>query len=87
MSSNRADATRVAALQAEFNEKRWVWVPDAREGYLAGWVSEEGEDSAQVVMANGGEVCQFPASMDRPDLVIDPDSPFRILIQDESPQV
>ena len=56
MASNRADAARAAALQAEFNEKKWVWVPDAREGYLAGWVSEEGEDAAQVVMASGGEV-------------------------------
>lgn len=50
------ETSRAAALQAEFNEKKWVWVPDAREGYLAGWVNEEEEDAAQVIMAAGGEV-------------------------------
>ncbi|KAG6878458.1 hypothetical protein C0993_006298 [Termitomyces sp. T159_Od127] len=35
--SQSAEAARAAAAQAEFNEKKWVWVPDAREGYLAGW--------------------------------------------------
>jgi myosin heavy chain 9/10/11/14 len=52
------ETSRAAALQAEFNEKKWVWVPDAREGYLAGWVNEEEEDAAQVIMAAGGEVKQ-----------------------------
>ena len=51
-----ADAARAAALQAEFNEKTWVWVPDAKEGYLAGWVNQEMENAAEVVMASGGEV-------------------------------
>jgi hypothetical protein len=51
------ETSRAAALQAEFNEKKWVWVPDAKEGYLAGWVNEEEEDAAQVIMAAGGEVC------------------------------
>lgn len=51
-----AESSRAAALQAEFNEKKWVWVPDAKEGYLAGWVNEEEEDAAQVIMAAGGEV-------------------------------
>ena len=50
------ESSRAAALQAEFNEKKWVWVPDAKEGYLAGWVNEEEEDAAQVIMALGGEV-------------------------------
>ena len=50
------ETSRAAALQAEFNEKKWVWVPDAKEGYLAGWVNEEEEDAAQVIMAAGGEV-------------------------------
>lgn len=54
-----AETSRAAALQAEFNEKKWVWVPDAREGYLAGWVNEEEEDAAQVIMAAGGEVKFF----------------------------
>ena len=50
------ETSRAAALQAEFNEKKWVWVPDVKEGYLAGWVNEEEEDAAQVIMATGGEV-------------------------------
>ena len=50
------ETSRAAALQAEFNEKKWVWVPDAKEGYLAGWVNEEEEDAAQVIMSAGGEV-------------------------------
>ncbi|KAF8908080.1 P-loop containing nucleoside triphosphate hydrolase protein [Gymnopilus junonius] len=54
--SQSAEAARAAAQQAEFNEKKWVWVPDIREGYLAGWVNKEEEDSAEVVMAAGGEI-------------------------------
>ena len=34
--SESAEAASEAALQAEFNEKKWVWVPDEKEGYLAG---------------------------------------------------
>jgi hypothetical protein len=55
--SQNAEAARAAAQQAEFNEKKWVWVPDAKEGYLAGWVNREEEDAAEVIMAAGGEVC------------------------------
>lgn len=55
--SHSADAARAAALQAEFNEKKWVWVPDDKEGYLAGWVVKEEDDIGEVVMAAGGEVC------------------------------
>lgn len=53
-----AEAAKAAAAQAEFNEKKWVWVPDAKEGYLAGWVNREveEEDAAEVIMASGGEV-------------------------------
>lgn len=54
--SQNAETARAAAQQAEFNEKKWVWVPDIREGYLAGWVNKEEEDAAEVVMAAGGEV-------------------------------
>lgn len=61
-----AEAARAAAQQAEFNEKKWVWVPDAKEGYLAGWVNRDEEEVAEVVMAAGGEVCinvpQVPCS-------------------------
>ena len=55
--SQSAEAARAAALQAEFNEKKWVWVPDDKEGYLAGWVVKEEEDMGEVVIASGGEVC------------------------------
>ncbi|EIW76062.1 nonmuscle myosin heavy chain b [Coniophora puteana RWD-64-598 SS2] len=58
--SQSAEAARAAALQAEFNEKKWVWVPDDKDGYLAGWVHQEDSDFAQVVMASGGEIRQVP---------------------------
>ena len=54
--SHSAEAARAAAAQAEFNEKKWVWVPDDKDGYLAGWVVKEEDDMGQVVMAAGGEV-------------------------------
>jgi myosin protein heavy chain len=57
---SQSEATRAAALQAEFNEKKWVWVPDDKEGYLAGWVNTEENDEGQVVMAAGGDVRSTP---------------------------
>jgi myosin protein heavy chain len=54
--SQAAEAARGAALQAEFNEKRWVWVPDEKEGYLAGWVNKEANDEGEIVMAAAGDV-------------------------------
>ncbi|CAL1710675.1 unnamed protein product [Somion occarium] len=58
--SQSAEAARAAALQAEFNEKKWVWVPDDKEGYLAGWVVKEEDDMGEVVMASGGEIRRLP---------------------------
>ncbi|KAI0726107.1 nonmuscle myosin heavy chain b [Fomitopsis betulina] len=58
--SQSAAAARAAALQAEFNEKKWVWVPDDKEGYLAGWVVREEEDVGEVVIASGGEIRRLP---------------------------
>ncbi|KAF8629720.1 hypothetical protein AX15_003315 [Amanita polypyramis BW_CC] len=58
--SQSAEAARAAAQMAEFNEKRWVWVPDAKEGYLAGWVNKEEEEVAEIVMATGGEIRRVP---------------------------
>jgi myosin protein heavy chain len=55
--SESAEAARAAALQAEFNEKKWVWVPDEKEGYLAGWVNKEEDEIGDIVMASGGEAC------------------------------
>lgn len=57
--SQGAEAARAAALQAEFNEKKWVWVPDDKDGYLAGWVTKEEDEMGEVVMAAGGDV-RFP---------------------------
>jgi hypothetical protein len=45
-----------AARQAEFNEKKWVWVPDEVNGYLAGWVVREDETEGDVVLAANNEV-------------------------------
>ncbi|OBZ78198.1 Myosin-11 [Grifola frondosa] len=58
--SQSAEAARAAALQAEFNEKKWVWVPDDKDGYLAGWVVKEEDDIGEVVMAAGGEIRRLP---------------------------
>lgn len=54
--SQSAEAARAAAQQAEFNEKKWVWVPDDKDGYLAAWVNSEEGDMGQVIIASGGEV-------------------------------
>jgi len=53
--SQSAEAARAAAAQAEFNEKKWVWVPDDKEGYLAGWVHKEDGEFGDIIMAAGGE--------------------------------
>ncbi|ESK85274.1 myosin type ii heavy chain [Moniliophthora roreri MCA 2997] len=58
--SQSAEAARAAAQQAEFNEKKWVWVPDDKEGYLAGWVNKEDGEFAEVVMAAGGDFRRMP---------------------------
>ncbi|KAG0698416.1 P-loop containing nucleoside triphosphate hydrolase protein [Suillus ampliporus] len=58
--SQSAEAARAAALQAEFNEKKWVWVPDEKDGYLAGWVHQEDDETAEIVMSSGGEIRRVP---------------------------
>jgi len=54
-----AAGTRLFKVPEEFNEQRWVWVPDAKQGYLAGWVIKEDEDlaAAEVRMRGSDEVC------------------------------
>ncbi|EJD40953.1 hypothetical protein AURDEDRAFT_69367, partial [Auricularia subglabra TFB-10046 SS5] len=54
--SMSTDNARDAALQAEFNEKKWVWVLDEREGYLAGWVTKEEDEVADVVISANSEI-------------------------------
>ncbi|KAJ4474099.1 nonmuscle myosin heavy chain b [Lentinula edodes] len=58
--SQSAEAARAAAAQAEFNEKKWVWVPDDKEGYLAGWVHNEDGEYGDIIMAAGGEIRRVP---------------------------
>lgn len=64
---SEADAARDAAETAEFNARRWVWVPDAQEGYLAGFVvddqaaataeeEDEGKASVNVHLSNGAGI-------------------------------
>jgi hypothetical protein len=52
---SQAAATE-AARAAEFNEKKWVWVPDEKEGYVAGWVHKEEANEGEIILAAGGEV-------------------------------
>lgn len=86
--SQSAEAARAAALQAEFNEKKWVWVPDEKEGYLAGWVHQEDQEIAEIIMSLGGEVDVLIAALP-PLLTFRSDTPSSALcfIQDESPKV
>lgn len=45
-----------AVAQAAFNEKKWVWVEDKEEGYIAGWIAKEEGDQVEVHL-NNGQVC------------------------------
>lgn len=56
--SFNAETARSAVEQAEWNVKKWVWVPDVREGYVAGYVQSEDEESAEVVLDSGRQVIQ-----------------------------
>ncbi|KAJ7232083.1 P-loop containing nucleoside triphosphate hydrolase protein [Mycena rebaudengoi] len=58
--SETAEAARSAAQQAEFNEKKWVWVPDEKDGYLAGWVNKEEGEMGEIIMAAGGDFRTIP---------------------------
>ncbi|KAG9219957.1 hypothetical protein CCMSSC00406_0006870 [Pleurotus cornucopiae] len=58
--SQSAEAARAAAQQAEFNEKKWVWVPDDKEGYAAGWISKTEGDMGDIVLSSGGEIRRVP---------------------------
>ena len=90
--SHSAEAARAAALQAEFNEKKWVWVPDDKDGYLAGWVVKEEGDVGEVVMAAGGEVRTLLHILrlilnSRPMTCADPQGPTIHAAQDESTEI
>lgn len=53
--SQAAELENANAAQA-FNEKKWVWVPDEKEGYLSGWVNSEDGEVAEVVLPDANEV-------------------------------
>ena len=38
-----------------------MWVPDEKEGYLAGWVNKEDGGFGDIIMAAGGEVSGSPS--------------------------
>jgi len=42
--SRPSNAAGDAAAAAEFAEKKYVWIPDKDNGYLAAWVIREEED-------------------------------------------
>ncbi|KAJ3103253.1 hypothetical protein HK100_004234, partial [Physocladia obscura] len=43
-----------ALAQAQFAEKKWVWVHDKAEGYIPGWIVEEENGENVVVEFQGG---------------------------------
>ncbi|KAI9343887.1 myosin heavy chain [Zopfochytrium polystomum] len=40
-------------LQAQFSEKKWVWVADKEEGYIAGWIARDNGNDVEVEFADG----------------------------------
>lgn len=59
--SYTAEAAKAAAEQAEFNEKKWVWVPDEAVGYIAGYVHKEDGEMGEIVIRESGEVSSVSA--------------------------
>jgi myosin protein heavy chain len=53
-SSQRLTTDAVAA--ATFNEKKWLWVPDAEQGYVAAYVTIENDLESVTVKCNDGTV-------------------------------
>jgi hypothetical protein len=41
-------AAQDAVAMAAFAEKKWVWVEDSKEGYIAGYIIKENGDQVQV---------------------------------------
>ncbi|RUP47311.1 hypothetical protein BC936DRAFT_145865 [Jimgerdemannia flammicorona] len=40
-----ANGVNNAVAQVAFSEKKWVWVEDKEEGYIAGYITSEDKDS------------------------------------------
>ncbi|GAA5943506.1 hypothetical protein JCM10213_005510 [Rhodosporidiobolus nylandii] len=54
-----------AAQLAEWNSKRWVWVPDAGDGYVAGWVVKEDQEKgvSTVALSSGEEMREVETTL------------------------
>lgn len=52
---SHGDRSQDAVAQAAFNEKRWVWVEDHEEAYIAGHILRElnNGQSLEVALSNG----------------------------------
>ncbi|GAA5937074.1 myosin 1 [Sporobolomyces koalae] len=52
-----------AAELAAWNSKKWVWVPDERQGYVAGWIVKEEDGISTVAMETGDEIRQIETDL------------------------
>jgi len=41
-----------AMAQAKWAEKKWVWVADKEEGFIAGWIVKENGDNVEIELTN-----------------------------------
>ena len=42
-----------ALAQAQWSEKKWIWLSDKQEGYVAGYIIEENNDTVRVRLVSG----------------------------------
>lgn len=54
----RLDGVQDAVAQAQFTEKRWVWVQDDTEAYVRGHIIQENEKDMEVELENGLVKCR-----------------------------
>ncbi|GAA5978241.1 hypothetical protein JCM5350_002237 [Sporobolomyces pararoseus] len=52
-----------AAALAAWNSKKWVWVPDVHQGYVAGWVVKEEDGTSTVALERGDEMRQVESDL------------------------
>ncbi|KAI9352701.1 hypothetical protein BDR26DRAFT_849718 [Obelidium mucronatum] len=63
MTTRSANMINDALAQAQFAEKKWVWVHDNAEGYVASWIVEEHGEQVVVELQDGSVrllTCQQP---------------------------
>ncbi|CAG8497152.1 329_t:CDS:10 [Acaulospora colombiana] len=51
--SARGAGVADAVAQASFNEKKWVWIEDKNEGYVAGYITKEMGEQVEVHLNDG----------------------------------